>query len=301
MNSPAVEHIPVLAEKLAEQISLPTDVVMVDATIGHGGHSFLFGQFLSSNATIIGLDVDEKSIQQAKTKLAPLPCRVVLIRSNFSKISQQLHHEGFEKVDFILADLGISSAQLTDVDRGLSFQINMPLDMRIDKRIKTTAADIINSADEKTLADLIYKFGQDRASRRIASFIAEYRRLQKITTTAQLAAIVCRALGQPPVKRKGKIHPATRTFQALRIAVNSELENLQHLLLQGPELLNKNGQIAIISFHSLEDKLVKENFRENEKKGLYRIVTKKPLIAREKEIAENPRARSAKLRIAERK
>ena len=184
---------------------------------------------------------------------------------------------------------------------GLSFLHDMPLDMRIDKRLKTTAADIVNKADEKALADLIYRFGEDRASRRIARFIARHRRSEPITTTGQLAAIVCKALGQGGRKRRSRIHPATRTFQALRIAVNKELENLEKLLGSGPGLLKRSGRIAIISFHSLEDRLVKNNFKKNEKEGVYRIVTKKPIRATRDEVAENPRARSAKLRIAQKR
>jgi len=300
VNCSAVEHIPVLSKTLAEQINLPTDGVMVDSTIGHGGHSFLFGRKLGPAGVIVGLDVDKHAIQRAQSILKDLVCKVILVHSNFSQISEQVHKQGIEKVDFILADLGVCSAQLADVEMGLSFLKDMPLDMRIDKRIKTSAADIVNKADEKSLADLIYKFGQDRASRRIARFIVQGRRHRPINTTSQLASIVCKALGQPEQKRKRKIHPATRTFQALRIAVNNELENLERLLVLAPELLKQNGQIAIISFHSLEDRLVKNNFKQNEKEGTYRIVTKKPLVPSREEIADNRRARSAKLRIAER-
>ena len=303
MNSPAVEHIPVLAEKLAEQISLPTDVVMVDATIGHGGHSFLFGKTLGPEGVIFGFDVDRNSIRRAQSKLKSLACRVVLVHSNFSQIDRYLHEHGIEGVDFILADLGLCSAQLTDIGMGLSFLDDMPLDMRIDKRLRTTAADIVNKMDEKSLADLIYKFGQDRASRRIARFIVQDRSRQPITTTGRLAAIVSRALARPrrksKSKRKSRIHPATRTFQALRIAVNNELENLEKLLDAAPKLLNKNGHIAIISFHSLEDRLVKFNFRENKKDGIYNVITKKPIVPSRQEIVENRRSRSAKLRIAQ--
>jgi len=194
VNSSAVEHIPVLAETLAEQINLPTDGVMVDATIGQGGHSFLFGRTLGPEGVIIGLDVDKESIRRAQFKLKDLLCKVILIHANFSQISDQVHNQGIEKVDFILADLGLCSAHLADARMGLSFQTDMPLDMRIDKRLKTTAADIVNKADEKTLADLIYKFGEDRASRRIARFIVRHRQGQPITTTGQLAEIVCKAL-----------------------------------------------------------------------------------------------------------
>jgi len=299
VNGSAVEHIPVLAETLAEQINLPPDGVMVDATIGQGCHSFLFGRTLGPEGVILGLDVDKKSIRRAHLKLKNLACRVILLHSNFSQITEQVKKQGIEKVDFILADLGLCSAQLADIEMGLSFLHDMPLDMRFDKRLKTTAADIVNKADEKSLSDLIYRFGQDRASRRIARFIVRHRRGRPITTTGQLAAIVCKALGRPRRRRRARIHPATRTFQALRIAVNNELENLEKLLDAAPELLNKNGYTAVISFHSLEDRLVKGNFKQNENQGIYKVITKKPIVPSREEIADNRRARSAKLRIAQ--
>ena len=301
MTGSAAEHIPVLAKRLAEQINLPPDGVMVDVTIGHGGHSLLFGQKLGPAGVIVGLDVDKKAIQRAQFILKDLSCKVILLHSNFSQIREQLGKEGIAEVDLILADLGVCSAHLADAKMGLSFLENMPLDMRIDKRLKRTAADIVNEADEKSLADVIYEFGQDRASRRIARFIVRERGRGPISTTSQLASIVCRALGQPEQKRRGKIHPATRTFQALRIAVNKELENLEQLLSAAPSLLKRKGVIAVISFHSLEDRLVKNTFKENEREGIYRVVTKKPLVPSRAEVAENRRARSAKLRIAERK
>jgi len=301
VNSSKVEHIPVLARTLAEHVNLPRDGVMVDATIGHGGHSLLFGRTLGPNGVIFALDVDKKSIQGAQIKTKNLACKVIYICGNFSKIGEFVREKGVEKVDFILADLGLCSSQLTDADIGLSFQTDMPLDMRIDKRIKTSAADIVNKADQKSLADLIYKFGQERASRRIARFIVSRRKNRPIETTGQLAAIVCRALGSTDRKRKTRIHPATRTFQALRIAVNNELENLQRLLDSASVILAKKGRIAVISYHSLEDRLVKNNFKENEKAGIYKIITKKPIVPSREEIAKNQRARSAKLRIAERK
>ncbi len=300
MNGSIVEHIPVLAETLAEQINLPPDGVMVDATIGHGGHSLLFGRKLGPDGAIIGFDVDESSIRTAKLKLADLTCRVALVHSNFAQIADHLHTQGIEKVDFLLADPGLCSAQLADAGAGLSFQANMPLDMRIDKRLKRTAADIINEAGEKCLADLIYRFGEDRASRRIARFIVRHRVNEPITTTGQLAGIVCKALARPGQKRRSRIHPATRTFQALRIAVNNELENLEHLLASAPDLLKKDSWIAVISYHSLEDGMVKRNFRQNAKDNIYTVTTKKPIVPTKAEIGENRRARSAKLRIAQR-
>jgi len=299
VNASAVEHIPVLAKSLAEQINLPPDGVMVDATIGQGGHSYLFGQTLGPEGVLIGLDVDKESIRRAHFRLKNLACKVILLNSNFSRIAEQVHNQGIEEVDFILADMGVSSAQLADSKIGLSFTHDMPLDMRIDKRLKVSAADIVNKADEKSLADLIYRFAEDRASRRIARFIVQQRRRKAITTTSQLAAVVAKALARPGQKRKARIHPATRTFQALRIAVNKELENLEKLLVAAPQLLAKNGRIAVISFHSLEDRLVKNSFKQNQKEGVYRIVTKKPIVPALQEIAENRRARSGKLRIAQ--
>ncbi len=301
MNEAVAGHIPVLAKTLIEQINLSPDAVMVDATIGQGGHSYLFGKTLGPGAVIVGLDMDKKSIHRAQSRLQDLACRVILIHSNFSKIADCLRNEGIDAADFILADLGVCSAQLSDVEMGLSFQSNMPLDMRFDKRLKTTAADIVNKADEKSLADLIYRFGQDRASRRIARFIVRHRCSEQITTTFQLAQIVCRALAQPARKRRPRIHPATRTFQALRIAVNNELENLEMLLASAPQLLKKNGYIAVVSYHSLEDRIVKNNFKQNEKESVYDVITKKPIVPAPEEIAENRRARSAKLRVAQKK
>ena len=292
------EHIAVLKQELAERITIPKDGVMVDATVGHGGHSLLFGKDLGPDGMILGLDVDESCLTRAHINLSSLACKVVLVRENFARIGDVAARHGIEKADLILADLGFCSSQILETQRGLSFQENMPLDMRLDDRITTTAADIVNNSDEKLLADLIYRFGQDRGSRRIARFIVEHRKAGRITTTGQLATIVCRVLGQPARGRKRKLHPATRTFQALRIAVNDELSNLEKLVAAAPALLRENGFIAVISFHSLEDRIVKANFKENERNGIYQIVTKKPITATRAEIKQNPRARSAKLRIA---
>ncbi len=295
VNSSKVEHIPVLARTLVEQVNLPPDGVMVDATIGQGGHSLLFGRTLGPGGVIVGLDVDKKAIQGAQFRLKDLVCKVILICGNFSEIEVVVREQGVEKVDFILADLGVCSAQLADRELGLSFQVDMPLDMRIDQSLETTAADIVNKVDEKRLADLLYQFGQERGSRRIARFIVRSRESGPISTTGELASIVCRALG----RRKGRIHPATRTFQALRVAVNKELENLERLLASAPVLLAEGGRIAVISYHSLEDRMVKFNFKGNELEGIYGILTKKPIVPSREEIANNQRARSAKLRIAQ--
>ena len=293
-----VEHIPVLTEPLLEWILLPKDGVMVDATVGHGGHSQLFGRMLGPEGYLLGLDVDQNSIQRAHLNLSDLVCRVELVRENFAGMNEVLSHQNIEKVDFILADLGFCSGQLDDADRGLSFQKPMPLDMRLDDRLKTTAADLVNGLSQTELADVIYEFGQDRASRKIARSIVQQRSQKKFTTTTELAMLICRAMRLTP--HPGRIHPATRTFQALRIAVNRELESLDTLLTDAPDRLNPGGFIAIISFHSLEDGRVKRNFRQNKADGIYDILTKKPIAASREEIARNPRARSAKLRIAKR-
>jgi 16S rRNA (cytosine1402-N4)-methyltransferase len=293
-----VEHIPVLTEPLLERILLPKDGVMVDATVGHGGHSQLFGLQLGPEGFLLGLDVDQNSIQRARLNLSDLACRVELVRENFAGMNEVLSHLNIDKVDFILADLGFCSGQLDDDDRGLSFLTSQPLDMRLDDRLTTTAADLVNGLSQTELADLIYEYGQDRASRRIARFIVQQRSQKKLTTTTELATLISRA-----VKRPGKysrIHPATRTFQALRIAVNRELESLDELLVIAPDRLKSGGFIAIISFHSLEDGRVKRNFRQNKADGFYDILTKKPIVGSSEEIARNPRARSAKLRIARR-
>lgn len=295
------KHISVLGGALIEQISLPDNATIADVTIGHGGHSLIFGRALGPDGLIVGLDVDDSCLAKARAQLNSLECRIALVNANFANLADVVAKERVGQLDFILADLGFCSGQLSDAKKGLSFQENMPLDMRLDNKLETTAADIVNNTEETELADLIYNFGQDRASRRIARYIIEHRQNQRITTTVQLAGIVCKALNQSVKGRKNRIHPATKTFQALRIAVNDELGKLEKLLTSSPDLLRKNGHIAIISFHSLEDKIVKRNFRENERKGIYEILTKKPIVASKDEIAMNPRSRSAKLRIAKRK
>jgi 16S rRNA (cytosine1402-N4)-methyltransferase len=295
-NTPA-EHTPVLAE-LAAGISLKENAVVVDATIGCGGHAKIFAKSLGKDAVLLGLDVDNNCLAIARRNLALLPCKVLLVRENFANIAEVLQQNGIEKADFIFADLGVCAVQLADESRGLSFNDDMRLDMRLDDRLAISAADIVNSMDEKGLADLIYNFGQERASRKIARSIIQARGKKKIDSTAELVNIICRALKCSPKSRKSRIHPATKTFQALRIAVNSELENLEKFLSVVPDLLKENGKIAVISFHSLEDRIVKTNFRQNKAAGIYETVTKKPITASAAEKRENPRSRSAKLRMA---
>jgi len=296
-NTPA-EHKPVLAQQIRTELKLKSNAVVVDATIGFAGHSKIFAESLGPDAVLIGLDVDQKCLEAARQNLGDLPCKVLLIRENFAEIADCLHQNGIEGADLIFADLGVCSGQLADIDRGLSFGHDMKLDMRLDDRLDVTAADIVNSRDERELADLIFNFGQERASRKIARSIVHYRKAAKIKTTTGLVDVICRALGCSPTSRRSRIHPATKTFQALRIAVNNELDNLEKFLDAIPLLLNKDGKAAVISFHSLEDRIVKNNFRQNKAAGIYDIITKKPLTALRSEVFENPRSRSAKLRIA---
>ena len=293
------EHKPVLAQYISRELKLNSDAIVVDGTVGFAGHSSIFAGQLSEQGMLIGMDVDSKCLEVAKQNLTGVRCKVLLVRSNFSEIQNVLRENSIQAVDLIFADLGVCSGQLADMDRGLSFGQDMKLDMRLDDRLDVTAADIVNSSDEKELADLIFKYGQERASRRIARSVVEYTRRAKIKTTGQLVDIICSALGCDPNSRKGKIHPATKTFQAVRIAVNKEIDNLEIFLDAIPKLLKKNGRAAIISFHSLEDGLVKNNFRNNKTAGVYDIITKKPIVAERAEEIENPRSRSAKLRIAE--
>lgn len=299
MNNMPAEHKPVLAQRIRDELKLKSDAVVVDATIGFAGHSRIFAESLGREGVLIGLDVDPKCLEIARQSLSNLPCKVLLLRRNFSEIADCLNQVGIDGADLIFADLGVCSGQLADLDRGLSFQKDMKLDMRLDDRLDVTAADIVNGRDEKELADLIFKFGQERASRKIARSIVHYRKSAKIKTTTGLVDVICRALGCSPMSRRSKIHPATKTFQALRIAVNNELDNLGNFLDAIPLLLKKDGRAAVISFHSLEDKMVKENFRQNKTAGVYNIITKKPIMALRPEAFENPRSRSAKLRIAE--
>ncbi len=259
----------------------------------------MLGRLLSQKGLILAIDVDKDAINDAKEKLKKIPPEVVFVHDNFKNILHIAENKNIQNVHFILADIGISSPQLTDTKKGLSFSRQMPLDMRIDKRLKTTAADIINKTSEEQLADLFFQFGQEKASRKIAKYIVRCRDKKNIQTTTELADIICKALGRHKASRKSRIHPATRAFQALRIAVNQELDNLGRFLNSAPVILRSRGRIAVISYHSLEDRMVKNNFKQNTEYGLYRLITKKPIRPDAREIRQNPRSRSAKLRIAE--
>ncbi len=293
-----VGHIPVLARPVVELLDVRRGDVVVDATIGLGGHACLFAQALGPKDMLIGLDADPANLAVARRALSGAACRVELLHANFAELGAALQSIGVAQVDVVFADLGLSSTQLDEAERGFSFQRDGPLDMRIDPRLTVTASDIVNRLKERELGDLLYYNTQERASRRIARRICEARRDRRITTTGKLAAVVVSAVGVNPSSRKAKIHPATRTFMALRMAVNDEIPCLEALLGATPDLLRPGGRFGVIAFHSVEDRPVKLDFRRRKGESVYRIVTKKPVIADPEERRLNPRSRSAKLRVA---
>jgi len=277
--------------------------IVVDATVGHGGHACLLARAIGPAGRLIALDVDDYNLSRARARLEQAGLaqggpHVDLIRDNFANLAEVLDRLGVDKVSVVVADLGVSTDQLLGGARGLTFTESEPLDMRLDDRLTTTAADLIHSLSERELADLIYSHSQERGSRRIARRICQARREGRIRTTAELVKIVCSALGASARWRSGRLHPATRTFMALRMAVNREMENLTALLRLVPTRLSSGGRVAVISFHSGEDRLVKRGFLAQQRLGVYEIITKKPIRPSEEEVSRNPRARSAKLRVA---
>lgn len=279
-------HVPVLSREVIEGLSIREGGHYLDTTVGGGGHSALI-LAAAPNVKVTAIDQDEQAIAAAKAKLEAFGDRVEFHRSNFAEFDP-----GDTRFDGILADLGVSSAQFDIPERGFSFRHEAALDMRMDQRQDLTAADVINYWEESKLADIFYTYGEERLSRRIAKRIVEQR---PFTTTTALADAIAYCV--PRQYRYGRIHPATRVFQALRIAVNRELEVLETLIDRAPNWLKPEGRLAIISFHSLEDRIVKHRFKES---PLLKVMTKKPIVAQEDELEENVRARSAKLRIAER-
>lgn len=286
-------HRPVLVEEVMHFLFWREGGIFIDATVGAGGHAEAILK-RSASARVIGFDVDLTAIQMARQRLQPFGDRFQAFHSNFSEMSSFLKDQQIGLVDGILADLGVSSMQLETSDRGFSFLNDGPLDMRMDTRQHHRAEDLVNHATEKMLADLIYKYGEERYSRRIARAIVARR---PFTSTTELAEVVARCF---PRNRKQRIHLATRTFQALRISVNDELNVLVRFLEEIPPLLTPGGRAVVISFHSLEDRLVKQAFREWQRKSLARILTPHVVTASESERQINPRSRSAKLRAAER-
>lgn len=288
-----------MAEEILSYLAPQPGRIIVDCTLGRAGHASLLAQQLGPTGLLIGLDVDPANLEFAKARLANAPCPVRIFHANFAELDDVLREVGCGPVDGILADLGISTNQLFEPRYGLSFANPMPLDMRLDPRIRQSAADLVNSLREDDLANVLYNLAQERYSRRIARKIGEARRISPITSTERLADLVRQAIpsrGRAPEK----IDPATRTFLALRMAVNREMENLGALLEKAPAHLKPGGRVAVISFQSMEDRLVKQAFRSAEQTGLLKVLTKKPLSPSPAETARNPRSRSAKLRVAER-
>ena len=287
LESPIFSHIPVLSQEVITGLNIQPGGNYLDLTVGGGGHSRLILD-TAEDVKITCVDQDEDALKAAKENLSEFGDRVKFIHSNFANF--QFPENSY---DGILADLGVSSYHLDNPERGFSFRNTANLDMRMNQQQSLTAGDIINEWDEKELADIFFKYGEERLSRKIARRIVEKR---PFNTTTELAEAI--AYSVPPKYRHGRIHPATRVFQALRIAVNDELKVLETLIEKVPNALIPGGRIAIISFHSLEDRPVKHGLRNS---PLLRILTKKPIIATEEETKENPRSRSAKLRIAEKK
>lgn len=303
MNRDTIEHEPVLLEPVMEFVAPKPGEIVLDATLGHGGHARRMAGAIGPAGRLIGLDVDERNIARAHDRLksgGQEGPRLDIYRANFAELDAVLDALRIPLVNVILADLGVSTDQLLDASSGLTFAEDGPLDMRLDDRLETTAADLINRLPESQIADLIWNNAQERFSRRIAKRIVHHRRAGRIKTTAQLVRIICSAVGSPERGRPGKIHPATRTFQALRMEVNHELQNLQTLLKRAPERLAPGGRIGVISFHSGEDRIVKQDFLDQQRAGVYFLRTRKPVTASSEETDRNPRARSAKLRVAER-
>ncbi len=289
-------HVPVLLQTAIDFLAVKRGGTYIDATVGLAGHSCEIAKLLGAPGHLIGFDKDPAALDQARVNLRPPPGsegdwpKVELIHASFAEVEQ--HVAG--KADGLLADVGVSSLQLNDPERGFSFQAEGPLDMRMNPQSESTAEQVVNHMGEKELADVIYEFGEERRSRRIARAIV---RARPIRSTAHLAEVVSTAART--MKSHG-IHPATLTFQGIRIFVNRELDDLRELLIAAPRLLKPGGRVVVISFHSLEDRIVKDALRDGSKAGVYSVLTKKPVTATNAEVYRNPRSRSAKLRAAER-
>jgi 16S rRNA (cytosine1402-N4)-methyltransferase len=311
-----VGHVPVLLKEAIDFLAVKRGGTYLDATVGLGGHTYEIARRLGAPGHLIGFDKDPAALEMARKRLAPVVGAAVVGRSSLVVSEPNgdpsvdwptitLLHRSFAEIandqrpatiDGIIADLGVSSLQLSDPARGFSFQAEGPLDMRMNPMSGETAEQVVNHIDERELADVIYEFGEERRSRRIARAIVRSR---PIRTTTQLVEVVS-AAARSMNRKHERIHPATRTFQALRIFVNRELDDLKALLETAPKVLKPGGRLVVISFHSLEDRIVKDALREGAKQGWYSLLTKKPVTAGEEEIDRNPRSRSAKMRAAER-
>ena len=288
-------HIPVLKDEVLEWLKPRPEALYVDGTLGLGGHTQAILEHASSTSRVIGFEWDEEAAAATGRHLADFGERVQIVRASYADVVPELERMGIVAVDGLIADLGVSSLQLDRAERGFSFRTDNALDMRMDRRKPLTAAALIAQASEDQLADIFYHYGEERQARRIARFIAEARIEAPVVTTGRLAAIVAEAV--PRKYHPPKVHVATKVFQALRIAVNGELDNLSRLLATAPQVLAKGARICIITFHSLEDRIVKQAFQQN---SAYAVLSKRPIVPSAEEMRRNPRARSAKLRVAER-
>lgn len=286
-------HTSVLLDEVIRLLAPVDGGIYIDGTLGLGGHAEKILQLCGPSGRVIGFEWDASALELARKRLAPFGNRFYALHRNYTEILKGLTEMNIHNVDGLLLDLGISSLQLNSGERGFSFQTSGPLDMRMDKRTHLSAEEIINDFSKEDLADIFYYYGEERQARRIAAHIVEERGKERITTTSHLASIVAKAV--PKKFQPRKIHAATKVFQALRIAVNKELDNLAAVLDTITTILKPGGRVCIIAFHSLEDRLVKWKFKDNPK---LHVLTKKPVIPGEDEIKMNPRARSAKLRAA---
>lgn len=304
-------HRSVLLDECIEGLAIREDGIYVDGTAGGGGHSFAIASRLK-NGRLIAIDQDEAAIAAASERLAPLGERATVVRSNFSQIASVCEELGISEIDGLLLDLGVSSYQLDTPERGFSYQADAPLDMRMDKRNPLSAYEVVNTYEEARLKKILYDYGEERFSPAIAAAIVRARAKKPIETTAELSDLIKYAM--PPAAREGGHHPAKRSFQAIRIEVNSELDVIEPAIRHAVSLLRSGGRIAIITFHSLEDRIVKQTFADLArgcdcpksipicvcgKKPTVRLVSRKPILPSAEELAENPRSRSAKLRVAE--
>ena len=302
-------HEPVMLKEVIDSLLVSRTGVYVDGTVGGGGHSYEI--LKQTDAFLVGIDCDQQALSFAEQRLAQFGSRKVLVKANFADLEKVLKNLNIEKVDGVLLDLGVSSHQLTTADRGFSFSQQAPLDMRMDRSLKLSAYDIVNSFAQNELEKIIRFYGEERMAARIARAISKRRQESPVETTTQLAAIV--ASSMPANMKWHKIHPATKTFQAVRIAVNKELDNIKPAMDAAVEALKTGGRLCLISFHSLEDRIVKNEFRNLaggcvcpkdipfcvcRREAKIKILTKKPIVPAAEEIAANPRARSAKLRVA---
>lgn len=292
----SVCHYPVMWKEVIEGLKIADQEYIVDCTTGLGGHAYRM-LAVARKAFYVGIDKDAHSLQESYNRLRPFLNRFVLLQDDFKNVDSVCQQMRIEKVDTFFFDLGMSSYQLDSSERGFSFLREGFLDMRFDQKSLLTASDLVNNLSERELVDVFRKFGQERYAKKIAQVLVNLRKSKPVLTTLQLSEIIKKNV--PPKSRFAKIHPATRIFQALRIAVNSELESLEAALPKAVNLLKTGGRIGVISFHSLEDRIVKHTFRNLASQDVLKIITKKPEVPTEIEKRTNPASRSAKLRIAE--